>query len=312
MQAKRNRQGRIVAAPDITGQRFGRLLILEQYEKTPKHGWRYRCLCDCGKEKIAPQSNIMSGQTSSCGCYHSERSSFFASKIPDLTGRKVGRLLVLAKHHKPSQSGWKYECICECGTRTIVGQWTLFHEKVQSCGCLNREKTILRCTTHGCSNTAIYHIWSGIIKRCTNPNDGSAFRYFDRGIRVCERWCDENGFVNFMADMGPRPSPRHSVDRIDNDGNYEPGNCRWATPKQQAQNRRKRIVWTSKMPIDKAEALTLAHYQGALSEDLAKQAGMTLGGFNTMLRRVYQYRWEQEQLRKGFKPSFPKVAHLAA
>lgn len=87
---------------------------------------------------------------------------------------------------------------------------------------------------HGASRTPEYRVWTGVIKRCENPRMESYPRYGGRGIRVCPAW--RVSFIAFLRDMGPRPSPKHSLDRINNDGNYEPGNCRWATPEEQMRN----------------------------------------------------------------------------
>lgn len=306
MPARQLPSGQIAPLPDITGQRFGRLVVVGKDHKTARHGWMYKCACDCGGIKVALHSNILKGDTTSCGCFHSEQSSRAASTIPDITGRKVGRLLVLGKHHKPPQMGWKYECVCECGRHVIIGQWKLFHEEVHSCGCWAVEKNKIRSTTHGCSNSVLYRIWAGIIKRCTNPNGQGAHRYIGRGISVCDRWTGDNGFENFMADMGPRPSPIHSVDRIDNDGNYEPDNCKWSTPKEQARNRQRRVLWKGRIPVEKAEEYALSRYHGAMSEDLAKEVGMSVTNFNSMLRRLYQFRWEQQQFPKGLIKPLPQ------
>lgn len=95
--------------------------------------------------------------------------------------------------------------------------------------------------THGLSRTLEYRIWRGMITRCTNPNRESWKKYGGRGISVCARW--RSSFESFLADMGPRPSPRHSIEREDNDGNYEPGNCRWATATEQGRNTRRTKLW---------------------------------------------------------------------
>jgi len=106
----------------------------------------------------------------------------------------------------------------------------------KSCGCLSGETTAIRNTTHGLSKNPLYGLWIKVKDRCSNQNCEDYKYYGARGIKVCDRWL--NSFPNFLADMGPRPSRSHSIDRINTNGNYEPGNCRWATPLQQNSNRR--------------------------------------------------------------------------
>lgn len=128
-------------------------------------------------------------------------------------------------------------CRCECGTERMVSARSLLRGESQSCGCLNREINMVIKRKHGCSRrvsgrTREYRIWAGMLNRCRNPKSSFFHRYGGRGITVCERWLD---FRNFLADMGIAPAGM-SLDRIDNDGNYELGNCRWATSAQQYAN----------------------------------------------------------------------------
>lgn len=168
----------------------------------------------------------------------------------DRTGQRYGRLVVTAPAApaiEPSgRSRAKWSCLCDCGHRCDVRGSDLHSGRTRSCGCLFAEKSPYFTRTHGETAdhrpTPEYRAWAGMIKRCENSHDGAFIHYGGRGITVCDRWRDS--FENFLADMGRRPSSRHSIDRRDNDGNYEPDNCRWATKRQQSVNKRGTLVVT--------------------------------------------------------------------
>ncbi len=152
----------------------------------------------------------------------------------DLVGQKFGRLTVIAfshlsKHHKSC-----YLCKCDCGNNYIVIGSDLSSGRTRSCGYLQRESSIKRATIHGlCKQVPEYEVWKSMTKRCRNIKNKDYHRYGGRGIKVCDRWMD---FTNFYSDMGRRPSLKHSLDRINNGGDYYPENCRWITHKEQMNN----------------------------------------------------------------------------
>jgi len=143
----------------------------------------------------------------------------------DLMGLRSGRLTAAARLRKGNATIWL--CRCDCGGSVMVKPNHLRTGFIKSCGCIQER--------HGRSGGPEHACWMGIRQRCENPRSKGYVNYGGRGIRVCDRW---QKFSCFMADMGERPSSRHSLDRIDFDGDYEPGNCRWATPREQSSNRR--------------------------------------------------------------------------
>lgn len=157
-----------------------------------------------------------------------------------MIGCVFGRLLVLREGPRTGSGKRQFWCECECGGQCrLVQGGNLRNGATKSCGCLRRELTAQRSIKHGATKggawTAEYGIWNGLKNRVLNPNVDSYGSYGGKGIEVDPQWL--SSFEAFLADMGPRPSPQHSIDRIKNDKGYEPGNCRWVTPSEQARNR---------------------------------------------------------------------------
>lgn len=155
-------------------------------------------------------------------------------RVIDLTGQRFGRLTAI------SYFGGKWDCACECGARVWVKTVNLTDGNSKSCGCLKRELGVMK-VKHGMSHAPEYSSWESMKDRCTNENCPAYAHYGGRGIGFIDRW---KSFECFYEDLGPRPGPGYSLDRIDVNGNYEPGNCRWATTKEQQRNRRDNVVMT--------------------------------------------------------------------
>lgn len=161
-------------------------------------------------------------------------------KFKDLTGLRFGRLFVVSVHSRPFRTTW--DCLCDCGNRTVVLGGNLRSGYTQSCGCLRRDVGREVNLKHGATHTPEYRIWTHMIGRCTNPNDSRYPDYGGRGITVCDRW--RHSFENFIADIGKRPTKHHSIERKNNDLGYEPGNCKWATRREQMRNTRRAMRLT--------------------------------------------------------------------
>jgi hypothetical protein len=156
----------------------------------------------------------------------------------NLAAQRFGRLVALSVTTKKNTTGKSkryWACQCDCGAVTEVETYSLRCGETTSCGCFHVDQLVSRSTKHGASGTPTYHSWSSMIWRCASTKP-KYFKYYGaRGITVCERW---QIFENFLADMGERPAGT-TIDRINNDGNYEPGNCRWASWSVQLKNRRR-------------------------------------------------------------------------
>lgn len=200
-------------------------------------------------------------------------------KLQDLTGHRFGRLTVLCR--MPSQKErTMWQCKCDCGNIVQSEAYNIKTGNTSSCGCLKMECQTLRLTTHGKRNSPEYLSWAAMIARTSNPNNIGYKGYGGRGIRVCERW--RGSFENFMKDMGCKPSSKHSLDRIDNDKDYSPENCRWATRTLQARNRRSNYLIT----------------HDGVTKSLAEWAEIKGMNYSLLYSRIVKFNWDTT---KAFK-----------
>jgi len=218
---------------DLIGKSFGRLTVVEKTDKRYDRKVVWRCECSCGNKNFEVDTvRLNRGNTRSCGCLRVDSAGQY--KKLNLTGRQFGRWLALEgdiKRKNKKRIFWR--CVCDCGVERLVSTEDLMSGHSTSCGCSNGITRV----RHGLSYHGLYCVWDGMRQRCCNPKCTAYLHYGGRGITVCAEWFNSfKTFYDWAVSNGYRKGL--TIDRIDNNGNYEPVNCRWVTQKENNRNKR--------------------------------------------------------------------------
>lgn len=211
-------------------------------------------------------------------------------RLEDLTGKKFGRLTVMEFYDHDKYGRLRWVCNCDCGNTSIVTGTELRNGRILSCGCLRKERIVEAKRTHGMSNSPIYPEYCNMKKRCYDENTHNYKWYGGRGITVCDRWL--NDIHNFYDDVSKLPHFReegYTLDRIDNDGNYEPNNVKWSTHAEQANNRRSNLLY---------------EYAGKM-RSLTEISDITGIPYKVLHKRIRIFKWDPE---KAFNTTVRKVS----
>lgn len=279
----------------ITGDRRNRLVFVKEVEPRISSSGKTRIgvfRCDCGNEMTTSLSEWNNGATKSCGCLRVERNQERA-RINLQQGDRFGRLVVVSGPTRTRDgkgvSVRQVQVACDCGVKLLASVRGLSSGVTKSCGCLTRELISERFKTHGHTvgreRTPEYVIYCAMIGRATNKNNKQYGEYGGMGRGVAEEWRD---FQAFYDEVGPRPTPDHSIERIDNRKGYEPGNVRWATKEEQSENTARSRIWTTPLGVFPS-ARKAAEAHGVSSQTIANRCGLRKGrkadaGYSSVLR----------------------------
>ncbi len=218
---------------DYIGKQYGHLTVIGQSKNSSiPNAFDFRC--ECGAIVSYAPDRVISGGQKSCGkCQFSRVQTRPHNDLEKYIGKTKNLLTVIGYSKLPSDKKWRLDCQCQCGNTSRLFPYQFDNGSVKSCGCLRKDnhKTIDSRAKH-----PLYGLWFQMINRCENPNHIKYYRYGARGIKVCDEWHDFWKFVEWSDSVGGRPKGC-TIDRINNDGNYEPSNCRWATSFQQSINK---------------------------------------------------------------------------
>lgn len=203
-------------------------------------------------------------------------------KKDDLIGQRFGRLVVISIGEPTPGGNTRWECKCDCGNTALVTGTNLKNGMTKSCGCIRKEISSAVHKTHGEKHSKLYGIWSAMKARCKNPNVYAYNRYGGRGISVCDEWQSFQNFMEWSISNGYKEGL--SLDRIDNNGNYEPSNCRWATKEQQSENTSQNVFFTYN-----GETHTMAQW------------AKIVGSYEARLSWRYKQGWPVEEILFGRK-----------